>query len=84
VTNLNASKPQKVTLANLSAILSKLIEEKGADTFLGSLPTSQGLLVLLFSHRYNEDHALLIAGSETSRVLGKVHEILAGEDEAGL
>ena len=73
---LNASKPQKVTVGELPAALAKLVAEKHAETFIGALPSSQGLFVLLFSHRLNEEFSLVVAGSEPARILAKVHEVL--------
>jgi hypothetical protein len=69
---------KKVAMGELENTLEKLIEERSADTFLGSMPARGGVLIVLFSHRYNEDVPLLVTGSDAPRILAKVHEVLAG------
>lgn len=77
--SLNASKPQKVNLNDLPKVLESLMSEKNAETFIGALPSSQGLFILIFSHKLNEEFSILVTGADHSRILSKVHEVLATE-----
>jgi hypothetical protein len=75
---MSASEPKTVDLNDLREHLDKLVRDKEAETFLGSLMTTKGLFILLFSHRYNEEHALIVPGTDAPRILARVYETLAG------
>ncbi len=68
-----------ISLKDIPQKIKKLISESGADAFVGSMPTTKGIYVLLFSHRLNKDFPLLVASNESSAVLTKVYEVLAGK-----
>ena len=69
--------PQVISFEAIESTLRKLIENHGADTFLGSMPSTKGTFVLLFSHRLNKEFSFVIQSSEPAKVLSRVYEVLA-------
>ena len=69
--------PLDVKMDALSSTLNDLIAKQEIESFVGTVLTTKGVLVLFFSHRYNRDTAILVSGTDTTKVLGQVFEALA-------
>lgn len=75
---MEALKYETVNPKNVSEAVKKLMTDFGADTMVGSMMASQGVFILLFSHRHNKDFCLYVPSNELAPVLSKVYETLAG------
>ncbi len=71
----NAIEPQFIAFKEISSHIKKLISEKSADTFVGSMATTKGIFVLLFSHRLNKEFSFVVAGNEIAPVMARISEI---------
>lgn len=71
------SQPQKVALKDTITTVRKLMTDQSVQTYIGSMMTTQGILVLLFSQRLNKEFSILVSSTELSPVLTKVYETLA-------
>jgi len=69
--------PQLVALKDTATAVRKLMNDHGAQTYVGSMMTTQGIFVLLFSQRLNREFSILVSTTELSPVLSKVYETLA-------
>ena len=67
----------KVPIKDLNSAIKDLVTKEGAVTFIGAMPTSQGIFIQLFSHRYNRDYPIIITSNEFSSTVTKVYECLA-------
>ena len=75
---MGALEYETVNPKNISETVKKLMSEHSADTLIGSMVASNGIFILLFSHRHNRDFGLYVSSSEYGQILSKVYETLAG------
>jgi hypothetical protein len=77
----------QVSFNDLPAAVRNLIEKNEAKTFIGTMLTSKGVLVLLFSHRFNREFPIVVSGTDSAKVQSKVLELLglpsAGSERGG-
>lgn len=68
--------PVKIEFRHLGQTMKKLKDEEQIDSFLGAMMTTQGVLLVFFSHRFNRQHPLLVSGSETTKVISEMAQYL--------
>lgn len=71
----NPIEPQFIAFKEISSHIKKLVSENGADTLIGSMSTTKGIFVLLFSHRLNKEFSFIVAGNEIAPVMARISEI---------
>jgi hypothetical protein len=71
----NAMEPQFIAFKEISSYVKKLGVESGADTLIGSMATTKGIFVLLFSHRLNKEFSFIVPGTEIAPVMARISEI---------
>jgi len=69
-------KPITVDFGKMQSTLKNLRDEHGVQSYIGTLTTTKGILILLFSPQLNRDVSLLVEGGELSKVLTRVFEVL--------
>jgi hypothetical protein len=65
-----------VNLNELTSFLKKWREDHDLTAFMGAMMTTKGMLILLFSPRFNRDVAFLVVGAEASKALMRTFETL--------
>ncbi|MDZ4677571.1 MAG: hypothetical protein SGI74_08680 [Oligoflexia bacterium] len=73
---VTVQKPIEVNINELTAFLKKWRVEHDVSSYLGAMMTTKGMLILLFSPRFNKDIAFLVIGSEASKALTRTFETL--------
>ena len=68
--------PTRVELNQFSTHLRQLKEEEFVDTFIGAMMSTQGIVLLFFSHRLNRDFSIIVSSTETSKVIQEIGDIL--------
>lgn len=74
---LSNNSPRAVKFEEIQSTVKKLSQDEGYEGFLGAMVCTKGILVLLFSPRFNKDLSLIVPGTDSNRVMSEVFEGLA-------
>lgn len=66
----------KIEFEALGKTIETLKSVQQVDLLLGSLMTTQGTLLLFFSHRFNREHPVIVSGKDAPKVLQAVEKYL--------
>ena len=68
--------PQRIELSEIPATMKTFRDVHQTDILLGSMVTTQGILLIFFSHRFNREVPLIVAGTEVAKVLQEVERYI--------
>ena len=65
-----------IEFKNLENALKDFVSEKDVDLLLGSMPVSNGVILLLFSYRKNTDYSVFISGGDSRAIVDQAATFL--------